>query len=315
MNDGFGRDIYYLRLSVTDLCNLRCVYCMPEKGVEKWPHSDILSVEEIEEIVLASAECGIRKVRVTGGEPLVRRGIVDICRRISAIPEIEELCMTTNGTLLPKYARELKSAGVDRLNISLDTLDPGKYREITRMGELKDALDGIDAALEAGFDDLKLNAVLIGGVNDDEIPAFVEMTRDKNIHVRFIELMPIGECAGWSRERFIGNSAVLEAVPELIETGTSGVARLYRLPGGRGTVGLISPISAHFCPACNRIRVTADGKLKACLHSADEVNLRGLHGAQLVDTIRGAVAQKPLKHKLSEDAKSSSRRNMNAIGG
>ncbi len=315
MNDEFGRDIYYLRLSVTDLCNLRCVYCMPEQGIEKRPHGDILSVEEIEIIVRASAECGIRKVRVTGGEPLVRRGIVDICRRISAVPGIEELCITTNGTLLPKFARELKSAGVGRLNISLDTLDPEKYRQITRCGELKDALDGIDAALQAGYDNLKLNAVLIGGVNDGEIPAFVEMTRERNIHVRFIELMPIGECAEWNHERFIGNAAVLKAVPELVETGTSGVARLYRLPEGRGTVGLISPISSHFCPACNRIRITADGKLKACLHSADEVNIRGLRGTRLVDTIRDAINHKPLKHKLNEDAKSSSKRNMNAIGG
>jgi cyclic pyranopterin phosphate synthase len=288
---------------------------MPEQGVEKRLHGDILAVEEIEEIVRASAECGIRKVRVTGGEPLVRRGIVDICRRISAIPGIEELCMTTNGTLLPRFARELKSAGVGRLNISLDTLDPEKYRQITRCGELKDALDGIDAALEAGYDNLKLNAVLIGGVNDGEIPAFVELTRERNIHVRFIELMPIGECAGWNRERFIGNAAVLKAAPELVETGTSGVARLYRLPEGRGTVGLISPISSHFCPACNRIRITADGKLKACLHSADEVNIKGLRGTRLVDTIREAVKQKPLKHMLSEDARSSSKRNMNAIGG
>ena len=315
MNDEFGRDIYYLRLSVTDLCNLRCVYCMPEKGVEKRHHSDILSIEEIEEIVRASAECGIRKIRVTGGEPLVRHGIIDICRRISAISEIKELCVTTNGTLLPRYARALKNAGVNRLNISLDTLDPDKYREITRLGELKEALDGIEAAFDAGYDMIKINTVLIGGVNDDEIPAFVEMTRDKNIHVRFIELMPIGECAGWSRERFIGNDAVLKAVPELEEAGISGVARLYSLPGGRGTVGLISPISAHFCPTCNRIRITADGKLKPCLHSADEVDLKGLHGDRLVEKIRDAVKSKPLRHKLSEDTQSSSRRNMNAIGG
>ncbi len=315
MKDGFGRDIYYLRLSVTDLCNLRCVYCMPEKGIAKRSHSEILSVEEIEELIRASASCGIRKVRITGGEPLVRKGIVDICRRISAIPEVTELCMTTNGTLLPKYAQELKKAGVDRLNISLDTLKPEKYREITRCGELKEALGGIDAAFEAGYETLKLNIVLIGGVNDDEIPAFVEMTRDKNIHVRFIELMPIGECAGWSRERFSSNTEVLKAVPELMKEGISGVAQLYRLPDGIGTVGLISPISSHFCPTCNRIRITSDGKLKPCLHSADEVDLKGLHGERLVKTIAEAIKAKPQKHLLDENAQSYSKRNMNAIGG
>ena len=315
MNDRFGRDIYYLRLSVTDLCNLRCVYCMPEEGVEKRRHSEILSVEEIEEIVRASAECGIRKVRVTGGEPLVRRGIVDICRRISAIPGVEELDMTTNGVLLPKLAVELKKAGVKRLNISLDTLNPDKYKHITRCGNLDEALRGIDAAFEAGYDMIKINTVLIGGVNDDEIPAFVNMTRDKNIHVRFIELMPIGESAEWSHERFISNSCVLEKIPQLEKAGSSGVAQLYRLPGAPGTVGLISPISSHFCPTCNRIRITADGKLKPCLHSADEVDLRGLHGEALVDTISQAIGAKPLRHLLDENDKSFSQRNMNAIGG
>lgn len=315
MKDEFGRDIYYLRLSVTDLCNLRCVYCMPEDGIEKRCHSDILSVEEIEEIVRASVACGIRKVRVTGGEPLVRNGIIDICRRISAIPGVEELCITTNGTLLPQYAKPLKEAGVKRLNISLDTLNDEKYKMITRNGDLKDILSGIHAALDAGFESIKINAVLIGGVNDNEIPALLDLTRRNNINVRFIELMPIGECADWSHERFISNSKVLEAAPELIEAGSAGVAKLYRLPGGIGTVGLISPISSHFCPTCNRIRVTADGKLKPCLHSSDEVNLRGLHGQELIDTIKNAVRIKPSRHHLDENAASDSQRNMNAIGG
>lgn len=315
MEDKFGRDIYYLRLSVTDLCNLRCVYCMPEAGVSKRCHNDILSVEEIEEIVRATVQCGIRKVRVTGGEPLIRKGIVEICKRIAGIPEIEELCITTNGTLLTRYAAPLKEAGVDRLNISLDTLDDKKYKMITRNGQLQDALDGIDAALKAGFDNIKINAVLIGGVNDVEIPALLELTRNNRINIRFIELMPIGECAGWNHERFISNSKVLEAAPELREVGTNGVAKLYRLPGGTGTVGLISPISAHFCPTCNRIRVTADGKLKPCLHSSDEVNLRGFHGQELVDVIRAAIRIKPQKHQLDENILSGSKRNMNAIGG
>lgn len=315
MKDDFGRDIYYLRLSVTDLCNLRCIYCMPEKGVEKRCHNDILSVEEIEEITKAAVACGIRKVRVTGGEPLVRRGIVEICRRIAAIPEVEELCMTTNGVLLPQYAKELKQAGVDRLNISLDTLNAEKYKMLTRVGELENVMTGVLASLDAGFENTKINAVLIGGVNDDEIRALTDLTRQGSINVRFIELMPMGECADWSRERFISNSSVLKAAPELEEVGTAGVAKLYRLPGAIGTVGLISPVSSHFCPTCNRIRVTADGKLKPCLHSSREVNLRGLHGQELIDTIASAIRVKPKKHHLDDTMTSESVRNMNAIGG
>ena len=315
MKDNFGRDISYLRISVTDLCNLRCVYCMPKDGIAKKSHSDILSVEEISEITSAAAQCGITKVRVTGGEPLVRRGITEICRRIAGTPGIREVCMTTNATLLPQYAEELRAAGVSQLNISLDSLDSETYKAVTRTGELKGALAGIEAALTAGFESLKINAVLMGGVNDGDIKSLIELTKRRNVSVRFIELMPIGECAGWSRERFVGNSTVLKTVPELLETGADGVATLYRLPDGQGTVGLISPISSHFCRTCNRIRVTSDGRLKPCLHSEAEINLRGLHGEALKNTIAEAILNKPQMHLLGEEQKSRSARNMNAIGG
>ena len=185
MQDTYGRKITYLRISVTDLCNLRCVYCMPEKGVEKRCHTDMMSVDEIIRAVEASAECGITKVRITGGEPLVRKGIVDICRGISSIDGIEEVCLTTNGVLLPKYAQQLRDAGVDRLNISLDTLDPDKYSMLTRVGKLDDALAGLEAAEKAGFTGTKINAVLIGGVNSDEISSLVALTKDKEIDFRF----------------------------------------------------------------------------------------------------------------------------------
>ena len=315
MRDNFGRDIFYLRLSVTDLCNLRCIYCMPESGVPKRSHADIITVEEIGEIVRAAAVCGITKVRVTGGEPLVRKGILDICRIISQTPGIKELCLTTNGTLLPVYAKDLKDAGVKRLNISLDSLDPDTYKEITRTGMLDSALTGIQAALETGFDAVKVNAVLIGGVNDNELLSLLGMTRRYQVNVRFIELMPIGECAGWAEGRFISASHVLDLAPELEEIGIDGVAKLYRLPDGLGTVGLISPISSHFCPSCNRIRVASDGKLKPCLHSAEEIDLRGLHGTALEDVIRSAISGKPRKHLLDSGEVSGSARNMNAIGG
>ncbi|MCC8357298.1 MAG: GTP 3',8-cyclase MoaA, partial [Oscillospiraceae bacterium] len=281
MTDGFGRKIEYLRLSVTDLCNLRCQYCMGPEGVEKRDHRDILSHEEIEEIVRAAVKLGVRKVRVTGGEPLVRSGIVDICRRIGAIDGVEELCITTNGLRLPELAGALRQAGVCRLNISLDTLRPERYREITRVGSLEMALAGLEAARAAGFPAPKLNCVLMGGINDDEIPDFVALTEREPVSVRFIELMPIGPCRDWDKSRFIPADAVLRTVPDLTPVGGDGVARLYCLPGAEGTVGLIRPVSDHFCPACNRIRITADGKLKPCRHSAAELPLRGLHGEEL----------------------------------
>jgi cyclic pyranopterin phosphate synthase len=315
MQDKYSRKITYLRLSVTDLCNLRCIYCMPEGGVEKKQHREILSIEEIEEISRACVDCGIKKIRVTGGEPLVRHGIEEICRRLSAIEGVEELCMTTNGILLPKLAPLLKAAGVGRLNISLDTLNEEKYKRISRVGTLESALKGIYAAKEAGFERLKLNVVLMGGVNDDEIPDLVRFAAEQDMEVRFIELMPIGECSAWDTERFIECSKVLQAVPELEETGTQGVARIYRIPGKKGSVGLISPMSSHFCPSCNRIRVTADGKLKPCLHSSTEINLRGLHGQELRDQIVSAMLFKPQRHHLDAGASSDARRNMNAIGG
>lgn len=314
MKDGYGRDIYYLRLSVTDLCNLRCVYCMPAGGVEKRRHEDVLTVEELEEIARSAGRCGIRKIRLTGGEPLVRRGIVDICARTAAAPGVEEVCITTNGLLLPKLAPELRKAGLRRVNISLDTLSPELYRELTRVGNIEDAVSGLKAALD-NFETVKINAVLIGGTNEPEIRQMVYITKDAPVELRFIELMPIGECAHWPRERFLENSAVLEAVPELEPCGTSGVARLFSLPNARGRVGLISPLSSHFCPECNRIRITPDGRLKPCLHSAQEIELRGFHGAELDAKLREGICAKPMRHHLSPASPSESLRGMSRIGG
>ena len=319
MQDSFQRDIYYLRISVTDLCNLRCRYCMPEEGVEKYSHEQILGVEEIVEIAGACAELGVRKIRLTGGEPLVRRGIVNICQEISAIPQIKELCMTTNGLLLKQYASQLKEAGVDRLNISLDTLQNDKYIQMTRCKSSDKPVDlvfeGIQAAREAGFENIKINAVLIGGFNDDEIPEFVDLTKDQDIQMRFIELMPIGEAEGFGRDSFLPNDTVLKMVPELRPAGESGVATLYQADGYQGTVGLISPVNRHFCSKCSRLRLTADGKLKACLHSSKETSVRGLHGDALRAAIEQEIRNKPENYDLSYDNPSSSQRNMNRIGG
>lgn len=317
MKDAFNRTINYLRISVTDLCNLRCKYCMPEDGVEKKQHSDILSVEEIETIVRAAAELGIDKVRITGGEPLVRNGILEICRRIGAIDGLKDIGITTNGILLGTMAEDLKKAGVSRVNISLDTLDPVKYRQITRRGELSDVISGISASQKAGLLPIKINTVLIGGFNDDEIGNFIEMTRYEDIDVRFIELMPIGESACWDKKSFIPATRVLEQEPRLEPVARKGAAveTVYRIPGYKGKVGLINPMSQPFCPECNRIRVTADGKLKTCLHSAEEISLKGLPAEEVKERIASAIRNKPLRHYLNENTKSESARNMFQIGG
>ena len=314
MIDGCGRNIDYLRLSVTDLCNYRCRYCMPENGVHRRSRREMLSLEELEAVARGAVALGVTKIRLTGGEPLMRRGIVELCRRLRAIPNLQELCLTTNGSLLPELAAPLREAGVDRLNISLDTLRPERFTQITRMGTLEQAIEGLAAAQQAGFTNLKINTVLIGGFNDDEILDFVGLTKLHPWEVRFIELMPMGPCANWDKRCFLPDTAVLKRCPELRPVPAQGVARRYRIPGAKGAVGLISPMSHDFCADCRRIRVTADGKLKGCLHSREEIDLRGLHGWQLQNAIRQGIAHKPQRHHLSE-RKSDTPRNMNQIGG
>ena len=315
MEDTFGRNIRYLRLSVTELCDLRCRYCMAEEGVCKRGHEELCSFEELREFTAAAAAIGVTKLRVTGGEPLVRRGIVELCAMLRTVPGIEELCLTTNGTRLEQLAAPLKAVGVDRLNISLDTLRPERYREITRTGKLENVLRGIEAAERAGFENIKLNCVLLGGMSDDEIGDFVRLTAKKPWQVRFIELMPMGVCAAWPPERFLPARVVLSRMPELRPAGRSGVAQLYRLPGATGTVGLIEPMSCAFCADCTRIRITADGKLKPCLHSDAELALRGLSGAELEAAIRRGILMKPARHRMDETGVTETHRGMFAIGG
>lgn len=315
MLDRYERRIGYLRISVTDLCNLRCKYCMPECGIPKQDHSNILRFEEIEAIVREAAKLGVRKLRITGGEPLVRRGVTGLCRTLSAIPGIEELTITTNGVLLEEMARELKGAGVDRVNISLDTLDPDKFREITRGGDLNKVLRGIEAARAAGLTPIKINAVLMGGFNDDEIEPLVRLTETRDLEVRFIELMPIGPGAGFSAS-YLPCDTVLERMPQLEPVGTGGVARLYRLPNGVGRVGLITPVSHDFCSCCDRIRLTSDGKLKPCLHSDKEIPLRGLAGEELRAALMEAIRAKPAQHPdFVIGQATAGGRSMNRIGG
>ena len=314
MKDKYGRIIKYLRLSVTDLCNYRCIYCMPEEGVPKKNHSDILSIEELSEIAEASYDLGITKIRLTGGEPLLRKGILTLCENIRRISDDIELSITTNGSLLPKMAKELKSAGVDRLNISLDTLDRDTFRRITRLGELDQTLEGIKAAQSAGFDNIKINTVLLGGVNDSEILPLMLLTKDNNIQLRFIELMPIGITKSLSDNLFVTVENIEKLLLNSAELTVDGVARVYRLPGYKGSIGLISPMSHSFCERCDKIRVTADGRLKPCLHSEDEISLKGLHGNELIQAIKNGIINKPMCHNL-DSVGSQSSRNMNEIGG
>ena len=305
MKDSFGRNINYLRISVTDLCNLRCKYCMPEEGISKVCHEDILSIEELERIAKIFVSLGVNKIRLTGGEPLVRKGIIDIVNRIGRLDGIKDFAMTTNGILLRKYAKDLKAKGLNRVNISLDTLDEEKYRYITRGGRLKDVLEGIEVAKEMGLTPIKINTVLIGGFNDDEIEKLVNLTEKTEVDIRFIELMPIGEAIDLKSEHYLPNRLVLQKVPELIQIereDISSPALYYRLPNGKGKVGIINPISCKFCEYCNRVRLTAQGKLKLCLHSNEEIDLKEAlrSGKDIEKIILAAIGKKPGSHYLEE---------------
>lgn len=319
MKDNFGREINYLRISVTDRCNLRCKYCMPAEGVENLGHDRILSFENIERIVKASAGLGIKKYRITGGEPLARIGIVNLIENLAKIDGVEELAMTTNGTMLAKHAAALKKAGLNRVNISLDTLNHTKFKEITRGGHLDDVFDGINAAFKEGLTPVKLNVVAMKGFNDDEIIDFIQLTYQHALDIRFIELMPIGHAEVDRGYGFLSKEEIMEKLPSLIHINDQdGVADNYKYPGAIGRIGFISAMSSHFCNACNKIRLTADGKLKTCLHSNQEIDLSKVldtgNDEQLKETILNAILHKEDRHHLNEGAKPI-HRDMNKIGG
>ncbi len=268
----------YLRFSVTDRCNFRCRYCRVDGAFVVLDHEEILRYEEIRRIVAVAASAGVWKVRLTGGEPLVRKDLPDLVEQIAALESVRDLCLTTNGTLLPRLARKLKDAGLSRVSVSLDSLDRDRFKNITGVDRLHLVLEGIDAALEAGLTPLKINAVVLRGVNDDEIPAFAELARTRKIEVRFIEFMPLG-VRSWTEQFFPATEMearlreALPAPPEVLP-GMAPATRRLGLPGG-GVIGLITPISAPFCDSCNRLRVTSDGQLRACLLAGGEVDLKG----------------------------------------
>ncbi|MBI1922003.1 MAG: GTP 3',8-cyclase MoaA [Geobacter sp.] len=322
--DSHGRHINYLRLSVTDRCNLRCSYCMPADGVPKLSHGDMLSYEELFRVASESVALGIEKIRLTGGEPLVRRGIVQFIERLAAIPGLKELVLTTNGLLLAEMAQSLRSAGVKRLNISLDSLKPEVFASITRGGDLQKVLDGIAAAGDAGFPPVKINMVVMRGVNDDEVLDFAALTLDKSCTVRFIEYMPTIREDGWN-SRSVPGSEILERIGSrypllpLVSTEMAGPARNFKISGAAGAIGIITPISGHFCDSCNRIRVTASGMVKGCLFSGEGVDLRQYlrspDNTELRETLRRIVTGKPVRHHLADESVEQGSIAMSQIGG
>jgi cyclic pyranopterin phosphate synthase len=328
--DRFGRVHDYLRISVTDQCNLRCVYCMPEEGLEFLPNDQMMTADEIVKIVRAGAKLGIRKIRITGGEPLVRKDIVEIVAGVASIPGIEDVSLTTNGILLASKAEALRKAGLTRVNISLDTLDPSKFRMIARRGELRKVLEGIEAAGTVGFHPIKLNCVLLKDMNDGEIEAFLRMSYEQPLHVRFIEYMPIGhDDEGW-RSMYLPLDHVKEAAARLPWTAEpildvlgNGPSEDWRFVGGKGSFGFIHPISDQFCAKCNRLRLTADGQLKPCLYWVDELNLRPFvdDEAALEQLFFKALDLKPENHEMAakltfeEQSHTPTLRRMSQIGG
>jgi cyclic pyranopterin phosphate synthase len=291
----------YLRMSITDRCNLRCVYCMPAEGVQELRHEDILTYEELLLFANAAVDAGITRVRITGGEPLVRKGAVDFIGMLTGMNPGIKVSLTTNGTLISRHASELKRAGLRRVNISLDTLEPEVYRRITRVGRVQDALDGLRRSIEVGLSPVKLNVVVLKGLNDDPT-AFADLTRELPVHVRFIEYMPYFD-DGRGRW-FVPTDVIMERIEEAsgaLEEVTSpegwGPARYYRLPGAEGTVGFISPVSCHFCPSCNRIRISAEGRMRTCLFDSNGVDVRrevrsGADRERLGEIIRGELERK-----------------------
>ncbi len=307
MHDQFGRRIDYLRISVTDKCNLRCTYCMPVEGLEWIDRDEFLTYEEISSVVRQMAEHGLRRIRLTGGEPLVRRDLPDLVRQISAIPGIEDIALSTNAILLPQFGMDLKEAGVNRVNVSLDTLRRERFRDVARRPErfFDATLEGLAAAERLGFAPLKINTVLMRGLNDDEIEDFAEITRKRPWHVRFIELMPTGDNLHLSK-RFLSTDSVLQRLQDIGDLRSAagpmgnGPATYFRFDGAPGTVGVITPLSHNYCDRCNRVRLTADGKLRTCLFGTHEVDLKTPLRAtgDIVHAVREALAGKPERHLL-----------------
>ena len=324
--DLYNRRISYLRVSVTDRCNLCCSYCLPVKDLKLLDHAEILSYEEILKVILAATESGIRKVRLTGGEPLVRRNFVQFVASVCQIPELKDVSITTNGVLLKQKAKEIFDAGVHRINISLDTLNPLKYAKITGHNCFDKVLEGLQEAEAVGFSPIKINVVAIRGLNDDEFLRLARLSVKNRYYIRFIEYMLIGNDSQWKPEKYISSDEIksrlesfgpLHRIPRSINDGP---ARRYRFESAKGEIGFISALSHHFCPTCNRIRLTADGKLRPCLFADNEIDVKtalrsGCTRQDLKELFRKAISRKPRQHHASIPDSVECLRPMYAIGG
>ena len=307
LKDQFGRSIQYLRISVTDRCNFRCVYCMPLEGLPWLPKDEILTYEEIAEVVRQLAPLGLRRIRLTGGEPTIRPQLETLIRMLREIPSVEDIALSTNGVRLPQLSRLYRDSGLDRVNMSADSLRPERIAAIARRNVPFDPVAAAKAATDAGLDPLKINCVVMRGINDDEVEDFAGLTMENPWHVRFIELMPVGEMRDLTWEHVVPSDEVLERIGRVGGLDESegpargnGPARYYRMKGARGTIGIITPMTHTYCGSCNRVRLTADGRLRTCLYGDHEVNLREplRRGEALEDYFRKALDEKPREHNL-----------------
>jgi cyclic pyranopterin phosphate synthase len=309
LKDRFNRAIDYMRISITDRCNLRCIYCMPSEGITPIEHKEILTYEEIIRVVRVASRLGVRKVRITGGEPLGRKNVFFLLSSIKKIPGIEDLSITTNGILLERHAADLAAAGVDRVNVSLDSLRPERYKEITRGGDINLVLRGMEAAKEAGLKPLKINMIPIKGLNSDEIKDFARITLDTDYHVRFIEFMPFGTHGFWSHQKYISCDEIRSIVETIgpitpVKARKNGPSRYFRFNNAIGVIGFISAITHHFCEDCNRLRMTSDGRLRPCLFSETEIDLKPSlrhrdSDEELERLLRLAIEVKPKGHNIN----------------
>lgn len=325
--DPHARKIDYMRISITDRCNLRCRYCMPEQGVKHLPHEEILSYEEILRLARISVTLGVKKIRITGGEPLTRRGLIHFIKELHGLSGVEDITLTTNGILLAQSAGDLADAGITRINISLDTLNSVKYSYITRRGLLPEVLKGIDASREAGLSPIKINCVAIKGFNDEEILDFANLTLKNPFHVRFIEFMPLGDNDYWSTDKGLHTPEIKDVITQVHQLNPvrsnenqNGPARRFKIPGSAGEIGFISALSDHFCDTCNRVRLTPDGRLRNCLFSDQEVDIKkvlrsGAGDKEIEKVIKESIKTKPSGHRLYEDASHKCKRSMWNIGG
>lgn len=325
IKDKYERIIDYMRISIIDRCNLRCIYCMPSEGIKPIEHKDVLGYEEIIRIVRIAAGLGVRKIRLTGGEPLIRKDLPYLVSSINTLEGIEDISLTTNGLLLKKYAHALASAGLRRVNVSLDSLHPRRYREITRGGDINNVLEGIHEAEKAGLLPIKINMVPIRGFNDDEIEEFARLTLKTTYNVRFIEFMPIGAKEIWNHEKYISTDEIKERVSKIaplipVKIRRSGPARYFRFEDAPGVVGFISPITHHFCNSCNRLRLTSDGKLRPCLFSETEIDLKsamrcGSSDEEIERLLKLSIEIKPEGHSINHEKCFTHLKPMSKIGG